>query len=123
MSSSPLSSTVLSSGFRAPAVFVVTAAASSETLTFGDWSDATYDLTLNQSCTIAIGSIPVLSGIDALIPRRITLIIRPNGYQATLPASNSSLVWAGGSAPTPSPSLITVVEFFTDGTLPIFGGF
>ena len=50
----------------------------------------------------------------------MTLIIRPAGFQATLPSSSSSLVWSGGTTPTPSTSTSTYVTFSSDGTAPAF---
>ncbi len=96
---------------------VVASSGTSQTLTFASSGDIAYDVTLSAACTFSITA-PTNNGTF----RRILLIIRPAGYQATLPASSSSLVWAGGAAPVPSTSTYTVLMFGSTGTAPIFGG-
>ena len=79
-----------------------------------------YDVTLSANCTFTITP-PAPNGS----PQRMTLIIRPNGFTATLPVSGSGLVWKGGStgsAPVLSTSQTTVLSFVYTGALPIFGG-
>ena len=78
--------------------------------------DVLYDVTLSAACTITMGTPP------AGQPQRMYLIIRPAGFQATLPASSGAIVWAGGSAPAPSTTISTAISFLSSGTAPIFGG-
>lgn len=86
-------------------------------LAFSNTADVVYDVTLSAATTFSFTA-PSNTGTY----RKLTLIIRPAGYQATLPASSSSLVWAGGSPPAVSTSNPTIITFTSTGNAPIFGG-
>ena len=98
-------------------VTTVASSGTTQTLTFAAAGDIAYDITLSTNCTFAVTP---PSGMGTY--RRLTLMIRPAGFQATLPASSGSLAWAGGSPPTPSTSAVTLVTFASDGTAPVLGG-
>lgn len=111
--------TLLSSGGGSSSVPVTTIASSgtTQTLAFASSGDVAYDVTLSANCTFSITA-PTNNGTY----RKITLVIRPTSFQATLPASSGALAWSGGSAPSPSTTAITVITFGSTGVTPIFGG-
>ena len=81
-----------------------------QTLNFASYGDTAYEVTLTGNCTVTI----VDPGTPGTL-RRITVIIHPASYQATLPASSSSLLWSGGSAPVPSTTTDTIIIFESTG--------
>jgi hypothetical protein len=86
-----------------------------QTLSFASSGDDAFEITLTANCAFTLvdpGTLGVL--------RRLTLIIHPSGYQATLPSSSSSLMWTGDSAPVPSTSTDTVIVFISTGSGKIY---
>jgi hypothetical protein len=53
--------------------------------------------------------------------QRITLVIHPAGFTATLPADSGTIIWTGGTPPTVSTSSVTVISFLYDGNGAIIG--
>ena len=100
-----------------PLRVIVPASGSAYTLLFPAFGDIWYDITLSAPCTFSIGA-----SSPEYLPQIMRVLIRPNGFQATLPASGGSLVNVGGIAPTPSTSAITEYTYASDGTAPILGG-
>jgi hypothetical protein len=98
-------------------VTVIASSGATQTLTFATGGDIVYDITLSANCTISITP-PSTTGAW----HRLILIIRPAGFQATLPTSSASLVWSGGSPVVPSTTAITLITFGGTGTAPVFGG-
>ena len=98
-------------------VTTIAASGATRTLVFASSGDIAYDVTLSQACTFTLGTAPSNGTFQ-----RIYLIIRPAGFQATLPPSSASLAYAGGAAPTPSTSAITEIAYASDGTAPVLGG-
>lgn len=97
-----LGSTCAPPSGSAPAVTVATVSGT-YALTFASGADIAYDLTLSGNCTFTLTAPSTGS-----IARRIILWIHPAGFTATLPASSSSLAWAGGSPPAVTGTLTRI---------------
>ena len=85
-----------------PFKVVVPASGSAYTLSYPAFGDVWYDITLSDNCVFTMGP-----GSPDAPAQTMRILIRPNGFQATLPSSGGVLV-SSGSAPTvPSTSAIT----------------
>lgn len=96
---------------------IALSASGTQALAFAAMGDVAYDVTLTGNCTFSLSTPPNTGTFQKLL-----LMIRPAGFQATLPASSAALANAGGSAPTPSTSAVTLYGYASDGTAPILGG-
>ena len=95
---------------------VVAASGAAYTLLFPAFGDIFYDVTLSANCTLSIGA-----ASPADVPQIMTLLIRPNGFQATLPSTGAQLVNMGPNPPTPSTSQPSAYTYASDGTAPVIG--
>lgn len=91
--------------------------AASYALAFAANGNQCLDLTLTANTTFTL-----TAPSSSAQYRVLTLVIRPAGFTATLPASSGALVWNGGSAPVPSTSNNTLISFGSTGVAPVFGG-
>jgi hypothetical protein len=97
-------------------VYTVATSGASQTVTLSS-GVALYDVTLSANCAFSFAP-----STYAGVTQRVTLIIRPSGFTATLPASSSTIVWPGGVVPVVSTSGVTVINFLYNGSNPIVGG-
>ena len=106
---------------------VVSASGPAQVLSFDTYGDTIYDVTLSEACAftvtaVAPGTIETEHTLSVPSARRVILVLRPNGFQASFAASSSALAWQGGSPPIPSTTSITAITFLSTGTAPILGG-
>ena len=96
---------------------VVPASGSAYTMQWPSFGNIWYDITLSANCALSIGA-----GSPDAYPQVMRVIIRPNGFQATLPASGGSLINSGGAPPVPSTSAVTEYAYASEAVTTELGG-
>ncbi len=99
-----------------PAKIVVAASGPAYSLLFPATGDVFYDVTLSTNCVFSVAP------TSNAAPQIMRLIIRPNGFQATLPSDGATLVNVAGSPPVPSTTGISEYTYASSGSAPLLGG-